>query len=290
MIPVYSGKEEQLPDTPDDFNVACFEQANIWQLQPHRRTFYQVIFFREGHGKQYIDFREYTFKAPALILLSPNQVHQMDIGTDARGHILMLPERFFALDSSPEGTFLLKDVFDNIEQWPILPCHDDVALLLDDTIRQLQRSLAADGSMQRLITLSYVKIFLLRVFQLREALYDTDRLRFDTGRGPFRQFKSLLEQHYREWHLPQQYAAQMHISMKQLNMLARKFAGSSAGNMIKQRILLEAQRHLYHGTLTVKEISYHLGFEDPAYFNRFFRKEMKIPPRQFRQLVKFSAR
>ncbi|NML41208.1 helix-turn-helix transcriptional regulator [Chitinophaga sp. G-6-1-13] len=49
-------------------------------------------------------------------------------------------------------------------------------------------------------------------------------------------------------------------------------------------------RHLYHDTLTVKEITYHPGFEDPAYFNRFFRKEMNIPPRQFRQSVKLSAR
>ncbi|MBO9728582.1 MAG: helix-turn-helix domain-containing protein [Chitinophaga sp.] len=90
--------------------------------------------------------------------------------------------------------------------------------------------------------------------------------------------------YYREQHLPHDYAAQMNISLKQLNLLTRKYARASAGDLVKQRILLEAQRYLYHGALTVKEISYQPGFDDPAYFNRFFKREMKIPPHQFSKM------
>lgn len=280
-IPVYSGAEDFMIDTPDDLYVACFEQANIRQLSPHRRTFYQVIFFREGYGKQFVDFHEYTFNGPSLILLSPNQVHQMDINTDARGHILMLPERFFTVDSGPESAFFLKDVFDNIERFPFLRFSQSVAASLDATIRQIQRSFTAKGSMRKLILQSYVKIFLLQVYQLREELSNMPDISSHTGRLQFRQFKTLIERHYKELHLPHYYAAQMHISLKQLNLLTRKYAFTSAGDLIKQRILLEAQRYLYHGALTVKEISHQLGFEDPAYFNRFFKKEMKVPPHQF---------
>ncbi|MCW3465898.1 helix-turn-helix domain-containing protein [Chitinophaga nivalis] len=284
-IPVYTETGEPATPMPDDVYVACFEQANIRQLSPHRRTFYQVIFFREGYGTQWVDFQEYTFNGPTLILLSPNQVHQMDINTDARGHILMLPERFFALDSGPESAFVLKDVFDNTDRIPFLQFGHAAATALDASIRQIQRSFQADGSMRKLILLSYVKIFLLQAYQLRETLSTISETGSHTGRQQFRQFKILIEQHYRTLHLPHDYAAQLHISLKQLNLLTRKYAFSSAGDLIKQRILLEAQRYLYHGVLTVKEISHQLGFEDPAYFNRFFKREMKIPPYQFRKMA-----
>jgi AraC-like DNA-binding protein len=55
-----------------------------------------------------------------------------------------------------------------------------------------------------------------------------------------------------------------------LNSLSQKFAGKTADEIIADRIILEAKRELYYSTLSVKEIGYVLGFDDPAYFTRFF--------------------
>ena len=52
---------------------------------------------------------------------------------------------------------------------------------------------------------------------------------------------------------------------------------------ISQRIVLEATRDLTFTVLSVKEIAYSLGFDDPAYFTRFFTKHTGLTPTQFRK-------
>jgi AraC-like DNA-binding protein len=282
-IPVYSGNGFAGIGVPGNFFVDCFEKANIWQLSPHRRSFYQVIFFREGTGKQSVDFKPFLSDGPALVLLSPNQVHQMDISTDARGHILMLPESFFSAGQWPDSSFTLKEVFDNIECFPFLEVDPPAAAILDNTIRQIQRAQAQEGSMQPMILLSYVKIFLLQVYQIREQHTRFMSCNTDPGYRSFRRFKTLIEQQYQHLHQPNEYAKQLHITPKYLNLLCRKYSGVPAGDLIRQRVLLEAKRYLHHGILPVKELAYRLGFEDPDYFNRFFKKETGFPPGAFRK-------
>jgi AraC family transcriptional regulator, transcriptional activator of pobA len=51
---------------------------------------------------------------------------------------------------------------------------------------------------------------------------------------------------------------------------------------VHARILLEAQRQLRYTSAPVSEIAYALGFEDPAYFTRFFSQRTGQAPRAFR--------
>jgi AraC-like DNA-binding protein len=60
--------------------------------------------------------------------------------------------------------------------------------------------------------------------------------------------------------------------------------------MIQERILLEAQRYLYHEIKNVKEIAYDLGFDDPAYFTRFFKKHTGFAPQYFKQQKNLAPR
>jgi AraC family transcriptional activator of pobA len=52
--------------------------------------------------------------------------------------------------------------------------------------------------------------------------------------------------------------------------------------LVHARILLEAKRQLRYTSASVSEIAYALGFEDPAYFTRFFSQRTGVSPRAFR--------
>jgi AraC-like DNA-binding protein len=52
------------------------------------------------------------------------------------------------------------------------------------------------------------------------------------------------------------------------------------------RRILEAKRLLLHSELTIAEIGYELGFEDPSYFSRFIRWELKTTPAELRGLIR----
>lgn len=53
--------------------------------------------------------------------------------------------------------------------------------------------------------------------------------------------------------------------------------------VINDRVVLEAKRQLQHSTLSIKEIGYQLGFEDPSYFVKFFKRMTGQMPKEFRK-------
>ena len=95
-------------------------------------------------------------------------------------------------------------------------------------------------------------------------------------------FVHLLETHFRE-HLPiEHYASRLGISAAHLNALCRRLAGQSALQLINQRLLLEAKRCLVYTTMTVSQVSDSLGFSEPGYFSRFFKRGSGLSPKAFR--------
>ena len=71
--------------------------------------------------------------------------------------------------------------------------------------------------------------------------------------------------------------------MATLNTLCRALAGQSALQIVHQRIVLEAKRDLIYTSLTINQLADSLGFADPAYFSRFFRRMTGLSPRDFRR-------
>jgi AraC family transcriptional regulator, transcriptional activator of pobA len=97
-----------------------------------------------------------------------------------------------------------------------------------------------------------------------------------------RQFEKLIEQHFREKRLPKEYAEMMFVTPNHLNALSNDVAGKSAGELIRERILLEAKRLLANSDLMISQIAAILHFEDNAYFTRFFKKYLGTTPEGFR--------
>jgi AraC family transcriptional activator of pobA len=75
------------------------------------------------------------------------------------------------------------------------------------------------------------------------------------------------------------------VSSKRLRAACAKATGAPPISIIQARLLLEAKRLLRYSEATVAEIAYYLGFEDPAYFSRFFARGCEMSPRQFRQVA-----
>lgn len=78
------------------------------------------------------------------------------------------------------------------------------------------------------------------------------------------------------------YAAKLNVSIKHLNALTKKERGLTVKELILGRVILEAKREINFGELTLKEIAFKLGFNDPAYFSRFFKKQAGVSAEQFK--------
>lgn len=95
-------------------------------------------------------------------------------------------------------------------------------------------------------------------------------------------FRELLEQNYRNHPPLDFYARKLGVTTARLNACCRIATGRSPLALINDRLLTEAKRNLLYSDMSVNEIGAALGYDDPAYFNRFFSRNAGMPPGRFR--------
>ena len=99
------------------------------------------------------------------------------------------------------------------------------------------------------------------------------------------QYLRLVEAHYREHLSVEEFAARLNIPSLQLNQLCRALSGQTALQVIHQRLLLEARRNLIYTRMSIGQLSDSLGFSDPTYFARFFKRLSGQTPTAYRRAV-----
>jgi AraC family transcriptional activator of pobA len=97
-------------------------------------------------------------------------------------------------------------------------------------------------------------------------------------------FRNLIEANFSSLKFPKQYAALLYITPNHLNALCKDLINKSAGQLIRDRIILEAKRLLINLDLSVAQIAEKLDFKDQSYFIKFFKKHEEITPEKFRKL------
>ena len=246
-----------------------------WEIKPHRHSdLVQLLYVQAGQATLKVEDGVNHVDSPALQVVPALSVHTFKFSEDIQGHVLSL-----ALPLADQlGAVLNSAVLTRAACYPIgiERAHLDMLFsALADEYSQ-QRS-GRDAMLQSLITM--LSIWLSR---RTLELSSSDALQLDRGRDYLQAFTRALERHFRE-HLPiEHYAAALGIGNAHLNALCRRLSGQSALQMINQRLLLEAKRDLVYTTMTIAQVSDSLGFSDPAYFSRFFKRGTGQSPKQFR--------
>ncbi len=105
----------------------------------------------------------------------------------------------------------------------------------------------------------------------------------DPGHGHMARYQALIERRFRQQPSIEEMARELDVSAAHLNALCRRLADQSALAVLHQRLLLEAKRELTYTNLTIAQIADGLGFSEPAYFTRFFKRLSGVAPRDFRR-------
>jgi AraC-like DNA-binding protein len=132
--------------------------------------------------------------------------------------------------------------------------------------------------------LNLLHLFLLesrRIFdQQNQALIETPA---ETPDSTIIQFKLLIEQNFQTQKNVSAYAEMLSMNPACLNEVSKKTTGITAGELIRNRVIDETKKMLFASGLSGKEIAFELGFDDPAYFSRFFRKYTGTTLKEFRE-------
>jgi AraC-type DNA-binding domain-containing proteins len=247
---------------------------------PHRHTFYQIVLFTQGGGTHSIDFQQFNVEPHQMYAMAPGQVHTWEFTPDTDGYVVNFNESFFTaichdphfIESFPLFNAVSGSPANRLDE----ECHSEAEALLAQMLQEFQNDREYKAEMLRAMLLQLIVMLSRRLPRLVQPMVSRHQM------NVLRQFERLIEAHFREKRLPREYAEMLYITPNHLNALVSAALGKSAGELIRERVLLEAKRLLVNSDLNISQIASELNFEDNAYFARFFKKHTGVSPEAFR--------
>ena len=138
-------------------------------------------------------------------------------------------------------------------------------------------------NIQNDLLLLLLKRLIIVITKLAKSSAVPDQNKTNDKLDIFRQFNLLVEANFNREHSVQYYADRLHKSPKTLANIFLIYNEKTPIQMIHTRIMIEAKRLLYYTSKSIKQITYELGFEDPAYFTNFFKRNTAQSPVEFRK-------
>ena len=285
-IPVYDicSLSAESSSTSNDFmadRFAHYLHGHTHLRFPHKHSFYHLVYFTKGSGSHSIDFVNFPVQAGQLYCMVPGQVHTWSFKNKPEGFIINFSESFIQqlilntryLD---QFSFLSGVAAQQVINIPVAKRSALVALF--ETILAEQASTEEHAG-------DFVRTALLQLlFTINRTIKkDVNNPANNYNSLLFKNFQQLVDQHYASKKLTKEYAALLYITPNHLNALSNDVGGRPAGEIIRDRVLLEAKRLLINADLTIAAIAARLDFEDNSYFSRFFKKYEGITPQEFRR-------
>ena len=234
----------------------------------HMHGFYEIIWFQSGSGSHYVDFNRYPISAGSIFFISPGQIHSFDTSHDQQGYVLKV----------------CTELFDDFANLSCAKVQEKDCAALEMLVRAMEAELKNEDSLAHKEALqALVKLFVIMVRRSYEGLSPSTINPQKPSYKAFQNFRKLIEENYCRLHAVKDYASLLGVSSKTLTLYAGEFSNYTPLELINNRIILEAKRLLRYSILSVKEIAFRLGFDDPSYFGKFFKRIVKQSPADYRE-------
>lgn len=234
----------------------------------HLHGFYEIIWFQKGSGTHYVDFNQYAIAPGTIIFISPGQIHSFDTKHDQEGYVLKI----------------CAELFDDFVSLSCVTVQDKDSAALEMLVAAMQEELKKEDSLGHREALhALVKLFVIMVRRSYAGMNPSAPNPHKVSYKAFLNFRKLIEENYCRLHTVKDYASLLNVSSKTLTLCVNECSKYSPLELINNRIILEAKRLLRYSVLSVKEIAFRLGFEDPSYFAKFFKRLVKQSPADYRE-------
>lgn len=247
---------------------------------PHKHNFYALLIIDSAQGEITVDNEKVTLNDAKAIIIKPRCINSIDINSQAVGKIIFFSEDFFSLRYN-----------NNIlNQFAFLNREAKVAIRLDELqqkrlslfLELLQEEYLLQKNETQKVMRSYLNIFLFELERIYSPIGGVVKNR-NSKQDKIQQFEELIEKNYLIKKLPSSYAAVLNVSANYLNKICKEETGQTAGDLIRRRITIEAQRLIHYTSYSINEIADQLGFENASYFITFFKKQTQKTPEQYRK-------
>jgi AraC family transcriptional activator of pobA len=285
-----------------------------WEIAAHVHAgLHQVLWLQAGRAEAVLDESRSACEGPVALVVPPGVAHAFRFSPHADGFVLTLNAARLAEGDAAAAGRALAELFAAPRRLPL-----DAAAPEALRLQRLFEALAAEqmgdywpgGDGANPVPVWLARAIIWRLAQLAQrggpggaaGGADAGQGGVEAGdaraSGPVGQVGTakgtarsalytrwvvLVEANYRAHWPVSRYAGQLGLSTERLNRLVRAETGMNAQRVLHERLLREACRWLVHVAAPVSALAFELGFDDPAYFSRFFRRHTGLSPRAYRQ-------
>jgi AraC-like DNA-binding protein len=251
-------------------------------LIPHRKDYYLFVFVKKGGSRHWVDFMPYTVKPDHFYFTVPQQVHLKEDATPMQGFIACFTEEFLLLE---ENRMLRQlPVIQNPAGAHELVLREEDGIYIEEVMRKMLAEFNAGGYWRNQMLTSWLRVLVIYLSRLYTDQFGESKI--TQNHCLLKSFQQLIGEHYRHLHDVTGYANLLNLTPGYLNEVVKQQSGKTAISHIHNRLAVEAKRRLLHTDLSVKQIADELGFEDAAYFNRFFKRLTGTTPIGYREHIR----
>jgi len=252
----------------------------LWKIGSHRHTgLCQCVYVTQGPVTAEIEGSRIDFHGPTVFIIPSGTVHGFSFRTDTQGFVLSMDLDLLLTMASPTHQAPIIAMFAAPRAVTLAadpPLAARAADLFTTLLKEFKQPESA-GPVAGWLACSV--LWLLAGGMAHGQTPAIDRQDLDR----LRRFRLLIEAHYLKHWPVARYARQLAVSESSLNRLCQDLTGGTAFDVVQQRVLLEGRRRLMYVPGSVAMIAEELGFKDPAYFCRFFRRHTGLSPTAFRR-------
>lgn len=259
------------PSIPFEIHTMEWIDQNRWQQNavPHRHNYFVIIWVKKGAGVHLIDLEKFDLQNDTVYCITPGQVHLLKQNGPVEGYVLSFTADFMGTDESNFDLLFNTGLFNTFSHSPVIKVDAEVKDEMEDAVGRMLKEYANFFLLRSEILRGFLKIFL--IYLTRQFEKANQQPAQSRNIELMRKFLSLLEKNYTQKRMVTDYADELVVTPNYLNEVVKKISGFPASHHIQQRIVLEAKRQAAYSNVTMKEIAYHLGFDDMAHFSKFFK-------------------
>jgi AraC-like DNA-binding protein len=262
-----------------DFNDEEIEH----NLMPHLHDFYSIFWIESGEAIHATEFVEYSLKADTILFVPPGLKHRMYIDKSVGGIYILFNEDFIQYNRKNHLPLKEYRLFNNSDFKSLIKVASVERKKLNNITEMIFEEIQKSDEYSQDIVLNLLHLFLLESRRIFDQQYQEPKeVTEETPDNTIIRFKQLIEENYTKQKSVSPYAEMLNINASCLNELTKRTTGITAGELIRNRVIDETKKLLFSGSLSGKEIAFQLGFDDPAYFSRFFKKYTGTTLKEFR--------
>ena len=273
---------DRLADPGEPAQVVWLDGVDLRRAdrrEPHRHDYHELIWIRSGGGRHLIDGAALPIEEDTVTIIGRGQVHVFEEGDDLHGAVLRLRDELLPGDAKRlPATWMLTGRCGRSVPVPGGRA-DQLEALLRALEDELKRPPGPESSQLRGHLISVVLLWLERWYDAsREEHPDPDEAQVDL----LRRFLRVLDRDYADHHDAGHYAEELRVPQATLSRALTQVTGRGTKDLVLDHVMSEAARLLRFTDMNVQQVAQRIGYEDPLYFSRAFKRRFGDSPMAYR--------